>query len=200
MYERCAARELKEESGISLPTGASSLIHLCDWKTPDFIARKNMPKGGYETRFFVTLLDTIPTQGVGPDGEEISNMFWTTPDQALREALPFPQQHLLNQLSKCRHFAQLEKFAHQLKKGIYRYQLKPVAFFGPKNGYYMPGDCMHDRFRPINGELWQHRAYVESLNEMAEFIVSEELVKAAETSATSDQEWCITVSSENSKL
>ena len=200
LFERCAARELHEESGIVLPSGPSSLLHLCDWKTPDYIARKNMPKGGYETRFFVALLDAIPTEGVGPDGEEISNLRWSTPDQALQEALPFPQQHLLSQLSRCEKFENLNNFVKRLKKGIYRYQLKPLAFFGPKNGYYLPGDHMHDRYIPSNGKQWEHRAYVESLNQLAEFIISDDLIHAAESSGTTDKDWCIELGSSNSKL
>jgi 8-oxo-dGTP pyrophosphatase MutT (NUDIX family) len=199
MFERCAARELREESGIVLPAGPSSLLHLCDWKTPDYIARKNMPKGGYETRFFVALLDTFPTEGVAPDDEEISGIKWTTPDQALQEALPFPQQHLLHQLMRCPQFQNLQNTVDRLKKGIYRYQFKPVAFFGPRNGYYLPGDHQHDKYIPPLGKKWEHRAYVESLNQLADFIVSGELAQAAESSGTTDKDWCIEVKS-NSKL
>ena len=198
LFERCAVRELQEESGIVLPAGPSSLHHLCDWKTPDNIARKYMPKGGYETRFFVALLDAIPTDGVGPDGGEISTLRWTTPDQALTEALPFPQQHLLGQLARCPKFENLKTTVLRLKKGIYRYQFKPLAFFGTKNGYYLPGDYQHDRFVPPNGKKWEHRAYVESLNQLADFIISEELVSEADSSGHTDKDWCVEVS--NSKL
>jgi 8-oxo-dGTP pyrophosphatase MutT (NUDIX family) len=199
LFERCADRELREETGITLPHGPSSLLHLCDWKTPDYVARKNMPKGGYETRFFVALLDSVPTNGVGPDGEEISSLYWKTPSDALQDPLPFPQQHLLTQLSRCTSFLDLSNTVIGLKKGIYRYQFKPLAFFGDQNGYFLPGDHQHDVYRPPGGRKWQHRAYVESLNQLADFIVSDELVTAAELGSSTDTDWC-TEASNNSKL
>jgi 8-oxo-dGTP pyrophosphatase MutT (NUDIX family) len=170
ILRRCALRELREESGIAYQH-IERLIHLCDWETPTDIALSLMPKGGYSTRFFLLVLNEgeLPNDGsLKPDGSEVNEMMWVSPQAACTMAIPFTQQHILSYISKCNTFRSLSTHANIISRSVYRYPYKPLYFEDPLKRvcYLLPGDSQHDRYRARIGfhEPVKHRAYMSTVN------------------------------------
>ena len=86
-HRACAARELGEEAGIELPTGAD-LRPWSRWITPEAAPVR------FDTRFYVALAP--PHSPPHPDGAETTEAAWVSPREALERhradelALVFP--------------------------------------------------------------------------------------------------------------
>ena len=86
-HRACATRELAEEAGIELASGAE-LVLFSRWITPEVVSRR------FDAWFFLALAPahTVPE----PDGVETTEAGWFAPDAALRAqaagemALAFP--------------------------------------------------------------------------------------------------------------
>lgn len=70
----CAARELEEEVGVSLPDPAV-LVPWSRWITPEAVAVR------FDTRFYLALAPPHTTPE--PDATEITEVAWATPADAL---------------------------------------------------------------------------------------------------------------------
>jgi 8-oxo-dGTP pyrophosphatase MutT (NUDIX family) len=94
-YESCAARELEEEAGISLPED-EELVLFSRWITPEVISRR------FDAWFFLALAP--PHSPPRPDGVETVEGRWFEPRRALDAqrqgelVLAFPTIHQLESL------------------------------------------------------------------------------------------------------
>lgn len=226
----CAARELAEETGLILSdplrilskqerqsvidhvsdwnTITNRLLPLCRWISPDDFALAHMPRGGFDTDYFVTILPERPT--LIPDDVEISEITWLSPPQALERknelVLTMPQLFLLHDLLGCTSISTLPSFVDILRRGVYRYPLKARRIvLSPQSdcAFVMPGDYMHDQYRPRSGALWKHRAIPRKDPHgrlEVEFQRSNDLLVTARASIDDEKGWCIHTSPTNPRL
>jgi 8-oxo-dGTP pyrophosphatase MutT (NUDIX family) len=90
-HRAAAVRELAEEAGIA-GVDPAALVKLARWITPEELAIR------FDTHFF--LAEAPAGQRARPDGVEVVDARWLTPQAALDElTLAFPTVKLLEQLS-----------------------------------------------------------------------------------------------------
>ena len=226
----CAIREVAEETGILLGQSASSalpahdrsnitftdenmraaidlLLPLSQWISPEYIAAS--PQGGYETKFFVAVLDAIPPGHPAPDGEEVTDILWMSPVEAAASAedarFPMPQLYMIGELSACHRRRMLTTFVRNLNRGLFRYPFKAFRLepAGEKCVFVLPGDHQHPIFRTVKDELFEHRGIFDGCDFRAsKWSLSRhpDLFQIALEAGKQNREWCRNVSESNSKL
>jgi 8-oxo-dGTP pyrophosphatase MutT (NUDIX family) len=109
-HRAAAARELREEAGVTLPDGAE-LVKFSRWITPAQVSTR------FDTHFFLASLP--PGQEARVDGEECVEHRWFTPASALQAhrageiLLVFPTIKHLEQLAAFATAAELLAFARE---------------------------------------------------------------------------------------
>ena len=225
----CAVREVAEETGILLGHEASTvpiaersnfpftprslrsavdvLQPFCTWLSPEYIAAS--PQGGFETNFFVAILPAPPTGTPAADGEEVTEIRWMSPADAVKAAddarFPFPQLYMLGELMGCHKRLLLASFVLRLHRGLFRYPFKPFRFntVDDKCIFVLPGDHQHPIYRPIKFSGLEHRGLFEGTdfrNSKWSLSRSDELVRIASSAGEADLDWCSYQLGNNSKL
>jgi 8-oxo-dGTP pyrophosphatase MutT (NUDIX family) len=133
-HRATALRELSEEAGVSLPD-PEALVPFSRWITPEQV------KIRYDTRFY--LAQAAAHTSPEPDGEEIVEVGWFSPADALdrhREGdlqLVFPTIKMLQTLAR---FASPEDALEQIGAVAIEPILPRVDTSGPEPRILLPGD------------------------------------------------------------
>ena len=98
-FRRCAAREMEEEAGVSLPEG-TEMIQFSRWITPAMV------KTRFDTHFFIAELPD--GQVAEPDGAEMVAARWLAPAAALDA---YRAGEILLVFPTIKHLEQLAAFA-----------------------------------------------------------------------------------------
>ena len=133
-HRRTAMRELEEEAAVSLP-GPDALVPFSRWITPEEV------KIRYDTRFY--LAQAAPHTAPEPDGEEIVDLGWFAPADALARhgagelQLVFPTIKMLETLAN---FSSPEEALETIGSLTVEPILPRVDMSGPEPRILLPGD------------------------------------------------------------
>jgi 8-oxo-dGTP pyrophosphatase MutT (NUDIX family) len=133
-HRATALRELEEEAGVSLPE-AEALVPFARWITPEQVTIR------YDTRFY--LAQAAPHTAAAPDGEEIVEVAWFAPADALAQhglgelLLVFPTIKMLETLAR---FGSPEEALEKVGAVAVEPILPRVDTSGPQPRILLPGD------------------------------------------------------------
>jgi 8-oxo-dGTP pyrophosphatase MutT (NUDIX family) len=133
-HRRTAIRELEEEAAVAL-AGPDELVPFSRWITPQQV------KIRYDTRFY--LAQAAPHTAAEPDGEEIVELGWFAPADALARhraeelQLVFPTIKMLETLAQ---FSSPEEALETIGAVAVEPILPRVDMSGPEPRVLLPGD------------------------------------------------------------
>jgi 8-oxo-dGTP pyrophosphatase MutT (NUDIX family) len=133
-HRRTALRELEEEASVSL-TGPDVLVPFSRWITPEQVRIR------YDTRFY--LAQAAPHTAPEPDGEEIVEVGWFAPADALARhgegelLLVFPTIKMLETLGR---FGSPEEALEKVGAVAVEPIMPRVDTSGPEPRILLPGD------------------------------------------------------------
>ena len=143
------------------------LLFWCSFITPDSEAMR-MKKGGFETAFYLVVLDEAQKSGLACDGTENVTMAWLSPKEALEAhrvgeiSLPPPQWTVLTEMLEHPDLAGLPDHAVSPNRALVRDHVIKPYLLDPQNdpsyeatGIWLayPGDELHPQYVGAKGAV-----------------------------------------------